>query len=156
MPLDNNGNKLDILLYSLAVGLAIGVLYTVFKLIYSIMCEYGLSKKTRTALRFVLDILFSILYNLIIVVFVFGANSGVVRSYILFFSFMGAVIYELTIGKLIYNVLLLMLKFIVRISQKTVRMLCKPLKILLRVVSERYYSDIVQKNIYKRLNGGLE
>ncbi len=155
MPLDNSGNRLDILLYSLAVGLAVGVIYTVFRLIYSVVFEYGLGKKTGIILRFILDILFSLLYNLIAVIFVFGANSGVVRSYILFFAVVGFVLYELTLGRFIYGILLCVLKVVVRISKRMFYILCLPFRLLLRNITHRMYSSLIKKYVLNMLNGGI-
>ncbi len=156
MPLEQNGNRPEILLYSLVIGICIGVLYTVFRLIYGVLCAFINGKKCRTIFRFALDILFSLLYTLVAVIFVFGANSGVVRLYILFFAFSGCIIYHLTIGRAVYDLLMKVLYFTIRLIKRLFGILSYPLRQLFAFLSDRYFSIRIKNHAYHSLNGGIE
>ncbi len=156
MPLDKNGNDPKILMYSLALGVAVGVLYTVFRIAYGAVCRFCKRKKYRMIFRFALDIMFSLVYTLTVVVFVFGANSGVVRGYILLFAALGFLLYHKTLGRLVYAVLMYMLDVLFVILRKTVRAITYPIRICLCYFSVCVSSRLVALNAYKTVNGGIE
>lgn len=103
-------------LYSLCLGVGIGLIYTFFDTIYITLdlyidlkaekcCKYQSSVKKKIIIskifQFSIDFLFSIVYTIIIVVFVFCANNGKFRFFMFFFAVMGFVLYRVTLGRLI-------------------------------------------------------
>ncbi len=155
MPLDTNVNRPEILFYSLAVGAFIGVLYTVFELLYGVLCEYGAGARSKMFFRIVLDILFSLLYTLVAVVFVFGVSNGNVRFYVLFFALAGFVIYNITLGRLIYRILLYVLGFFVRLSKKVFSAITYPMRKLFEAIKKKACSNAAVRYVYHCVNGGL-
>ena len=93
-----------LVLYSLCVGTATGLIYEVFRFITSFIFFFFINSKKKSSFfalfRFALDILFSLIYTVIAVIFVYGANNGTVRYYILLFAVIGFFSYYYTLGKL--------------------------------------------------------
>lgn len=109
--------QLFLILYSLILGMSIGVIYTLFDTI-SIMLNLYIDdrciekgrKQQRSKnkiiiskiFQFSIDFLFSIVYTVIVVVFIFCANNGKFRFFIMLFSVLGFVLYKTTLGKAVH------------------------------------------------------
>ena len=93
-----------IVLYSLCIGIVTGLIYELFRFtsVFVLFISENRNKKSSFSFifRFLLDILFSLIYTLITVIFIYGANNGTVRYYILFFTASGFLLYYFTLGKL--------------------------------------------------------
>lgn len=92
-----------IFLYSCLLGITLGFLYDVFRIIRMII-------NSRSIMIFFQDILYFILSGIITFIFILGFNSGDSRFYILAGEGIGWIAYHITIGEIIY-----------RLSNKTVK-----------------------------------
>ncbi len=142
---ETNNRQLSILLYSAVVGVAVGVIYTLLCVTYD-MC---VGKRKNIFFRICLDLLFSAMYTLIAVLFVYAANSGKIRVYILFFSVLSFALYQLTAGKLLYRLLMLMLGGTIKALSALFAFLLKPFSALL-CIAVRYFK---RKRRKKKLLG---
>ena len=108
--------QLILIMYSFIVGISIGIVYSVFDTI-SIMFNLhivnesaGEEIKLRNAknkiiiskiFQFSIDFLFSVVYTVIVVVFIFCANQGRFRFFLIIFSVFGFLVYKRTLGRLV-------------------------------------------------------
>ena len=97
-----------LVLYSLCIGIITGFIFEIFRFTAAVLlCISANSKKKSsvyTVFRFILDVLFSLIYTVIAVIFIYGANNGSVRYFILLFAVLGFVLYLVTAGKLISHI----------------------------------------------------
>lgn len=119
---ETNNRQLSILLYSLGVSVAVGVIYTLLQVLYTVCA----GKRKNIFFRICLDLLFSLVYTLIAVVFVYAANSGKIRVYILAFSLLGFALYQLTAGKPLYRLLVLIIDIMMRMLKAVLALVLKP------------------------------
>ncbi len=93
-----------VVLYSLCIGIITGLIYELFRFtsVFVFCISDNRNKKSSFGFifRFILDILFSLIYTLITVIFIYGANKGTVRYYILLFTAAGFSLYYFTLGKI--------------------------------------------------------
>lgn len=127
-------------LFSVCMGFVIGMIYEIFKIfrilsglefsnklqsrietiklpiIKGLKIKNGkLGKIKRKILYFIWDLLFFIVITPIMQIFIYATSSGVVRWYIILGSFLGFLIYYITISKIIsklYEYVLLIVKII--------------------------------------------
>ena len=98
-------DQVILVLYSLCTGIITELVYELFRFFVSfVFCvSVNSKKKSRifTVFQFILDILFSLIYTLIAVIFIYGANNGTVRYFILLFAVLGFLICYFTLGKIL-------------------------------------------------------
>ena len=106
--------QLILILYSFIIGISIGIVYSMFDTIsillnlHIVNCERTPEKKLQNAknkiiiskiFQFSIDFLFSVVYTVIVVVFIFCANRGKFRFFIPLFSVLGFLLYKATVGR---------------------------------------------------------
>ena len=92
-------------LYSLIVGLGIGVVYDVFRIARIILPK-------AKAVIFFEDLLFCLIAAVIMSIFIFNAGYGIVRGYALFGSGIGFTVYYMTVGKIVYRLSEIIIAFL--------------------------------------------
>lgn len=102
-------------LQSLLLGVALGILYDVFRIL-RLMIPSG------RIISFLEDILYFTLCGIITFAFLLAVNNGIIRAYLLAGEALGTVVYYLTVGKLVY-----------RIADKIISLIKKTLYLLYRV-----------------------
>lgn len=116
-------------LYSLVLGVSLGIVYDLFKL------DRLLFKRSKIFLFFS-DILFWLISAFLIFTFCVIFSNGQIRGYIVLGTLLGFVIYRLTLSKLIF-------------------LLVNPLKKLVKKLNNRYYkliekaNDFISKQFFK-------
>ena len=85
-----------VFVYSLALGVVLGIMYDVFRIIRMII-------NSKYIAIFIQDVLYFILGGVITFLFVLGVNSGNSRFYILAGEGIGWIVYHITLGELIYK-----------------------------------------------------
>lgn len=101
---------------ALAVGIGLGAVYDVFRIIrcafFVFSSENGEKRQKNgknqaffeTFLQLILDLLFSIVYTIVIVLLVYYLNNGAVRLYILCLAVIGFFAYYFTVGRLVMRI----------------------------------------------------
>lgn len=121
-------------LYSILAGVAGGVVYDLFRLIYAVSSAFFGGAVCRRVIRAACDVLFSIVYSAMAVVLVYAANGGIVRYYMILFFFSGSALYLLIIG---------------RFTKKAEARLTEAIKALLKLLAS--FAKRVYEPVYKRL-----
>ena len=109
---DNYGQVYTFILYSLFIGVLLGVIYDVFRIVRmaftvpGIVADIYRPRKHRSRLAvnvivFVCDILFFVVAAVISAIFIFHANNGRIRGIALFGSLVGFAVYYNTVGRLV-------------------------------------------------------
>ncbi len=97
-----------LVLYSLCIGIITGFIFEIFRFTAAVLLCISANSKKKSSVysvfRFILDVLFSLIYTVIAVIFIYGANNGSVRYFILLFAVLGFVLYLVTAGKLISHI----------------------------------------------------
>ena len=116
-------------LYSLVLGVSLGIVYDLFKL------DRLLFKRSKIFLFFS-DILFWLISAFLIFTFCVIFSNGQIRGFIVLGTLLGFIIYRLTLSKLIF-------------------LLVNPLKKLVKKLNNRYYkliekaNDFILKQVFK-------
>ena len=114
-------------LFSSAVGVFLGIFYDVFRI-------WRIAFNSKWASIFIQDFLFCVFSSLIIVILIFHTNSGSVRWFSLFGSFIAFLLYHLTVGKL---VMYLAAKIIILVK-KVLGFICKlimtPIRFIIKLI----------------------
>ena len=85
-----------VFVYSMVLGILLGVTYDVFRSVRMII-------NSKNIAVFIQDVLYFILSGVITFLFVLGVNSGDSRFYILAGEGIGWIVYHVTIGEMIYK-----------------------------------------------------
>lgn len=148
---ETNSRQLSILLYSLGISFVVGVIYTLLQVLYTVCTE----KRKNIIFRICLDLLFSLVYTLIAVVFVYAANSGKIRAYILVFSLLGFALYQLTAGKLLYRLLVLIIDSTIHLLKAVTALLLKPFYALVCVTARCFKNKQRKRKLTKLIREGI-
>lgn len=164
--------QLLLLLYSVCLGIGVGFIYSFFDTIYMIVdlhidkcgekrSENQPCEKNKTIIskifQFSIDFFFSIVYTIIIVVFVFCANNGKYRLFIMLFGVFGFILYRITLGRLVN----FLMRKLLALLQKAVRcVVIAPLMRLFfctfKVFDSVFASHTIKKGIIKSLRKDVE
>lgn len=122
-------NQLFCLLIFIITGIAIGILFDIFRI---------LRKSFRTAdwITYIQDILFWILAGSIMLFSIFTFNNGEVRSYVFIGMILGIVIYMLAISRIF-------IKFSVAIIQFFKKILLYPIHLIENIVKKIIINPII-------------
>lgn len=85
-----------VFLYSLALGLVLGIIYDILRIIRMVI-------NLKNIAIFMQDFLYFILSAVLTFIFVLGLNSGNSRFYILAGEGIGWIVYHITLGDIIYK-----------------------------------------------------
>ena len=99
-----------VLLYSVCIGVTIGALYDVFRIL-------RICVRTGKGLQFVYDILFSLIVTAVFVLFLFHANDGQIRWFSVCGAIIGFTAYYNTAGRIV----MIFAEFIVTVIKKVLR-----------------------------------
>lgn len=142
--------------YSLFVGLFMGVVYDVVRTVRAvifIIAEgfFGSFKHyIKTSFQIFLDIIYCALYMVTAMIFIFGANDGDVRGFILLFSLVGTVIYLYTVGRFTKKLTDIISKAAVNAIYKTLRAVDRILKPVIRGINSAFAKRRIRKLLYKK------
>lgn len=142
--------------YSLFVGLFMGVVYDVVRTVRAVIfiISEGFFKSFKryieTSFQIFLDIIYCALYMITAMIFIFGANDGDVRGFILLFSLIGTVIYLYTVGRFTKKLTDIISKAAVKAIYKTLRAAERILRPLKRGVNSAYAKRRIRKLLYKK------
>ncbi len=109
---DNYSQIYSFILYSLVIGVLLGTVYDVFRIIRMAFTVPGIvadiyrgrrhrSRFTVNVIVFICDILFFVVAAVISAIFIFYANNGRIRGIALFGSLVGFALYYNTVGRLV-------------------------------------------------------
>ena len=122
----------EILLYSFAIGMLLGVVYDYFR-IRRRLFSFG-SKKVfkhteliENVLIFIEDVLYALICSGVVCIFLFYANSGRQRGIIFLGAVIGFVVYYYTIGKLVMLVAGYVVNFLLFLFRKIFSVTVLPL-----------------------------
>ena len=119
-------------LYSLVLGYIIGVLCGSLRLPACVLKNIvSNNKKICIIIDILFDIMLSIVNIIVIITFIYAANEGVIRFYMLLITFLGILLYKISLGKLQNMLAASLSKLIRKITVfiiKIVRKLIYPLK----------------------------
>ncbi len=159
--------QLLLLLYSVCVGIGVGIVYSFFDTIY-IVADLYVDKykekevknqpceKNKTIIskifQFSIDFFFSIVYTIIIVVFVFCANNGKYRLFMMLFGVLGFIIYKITVGRLVS----FLMRKLFELVQKAIRFIIifpvvRLVLFIFRMLDAVFASNTIKKGIIKSL-----
>lgn len=143
--------QLTLLLYSLLLGIFIGVLFDAVRFVRLILYSEDLPGNERGRVRntvgiiinAVCDILFFILAAVSVVLFCFQTNYGQYRSFMLIATGAGALFYRVTVGRLTYFFSLALVRFLKRITGAFVTLTAVPLfKAFIKAASYIYKATL--------------
>lgn len=98
--------QLILVLYSLIVGVSVGAVYSISRfLLYFTYMFFNRSGKCAKAAEIILDILFSIVYTVIVILFIYGANNGAFRYFLLLNALIGFMVYIKTVSKVLNKIM---------------------------------------------------
>ena len=93
-----------LLLYSLILGALLGLIFGIARLPFDLIKHIALIRGKKRVFRFVydlfFDVLFSLIYTVAVVLFIYASNDGVIRYFMIVSSLSGTLIYHISIGKL--------------------------------------------------------
>ena len=151
--------QLILIFYSFIVGISIGVIYSIFDTISITLNLYIekadeyreqklQNKKNKIIIskifQFSIDFLFSVVYTVIAVVFVFCANRGKFRFFLMFFSLVGFVLYMHTVGRLVSFCMQRTFSFVYRLIKTYV---VTPVYSLYTVLKLRFVSADIRRRV---------
>lgn len=134
--------------WSLAMGAALGVLYSAFKLLRVIFTP-------GRATVFLLDVLFMLACTLAVFLFSLGFLGGYIRLYVLLGALVGLLAYRFTLGRLCGMICLPVIAFVRAAGKKIFRVFKIFAKKLLKTVRKVLYNVNGKKVCFtKELNKG--
>lgn len=123
-----------IILYSLLFGVGIGIIYEFFRFL-RVFFTFSAQKRTNKHIflknigiffQIILDLLFSIVYTILVVIFIYGANDGKIRYYLLLFAVIGFALYYFTVGRLISAAENFLASLVYKVLSALFRLIKKP------------------------------
>lgn len=122
-------NQLVEFLYSMTGGIAIGLLYDLFRI-------KRRTVKTRVFFIHFEDIVFWTAALIIGLLTVYAANGGVLRGYILVGIVLGVITYFLLVSRIVIFLMTLILKFTGAIIEIVFRIISFPFRLLYRIIKK--------------------
>ena len=99
--------QLMIALYSVVIGAFIGSVYSLMRSVYrsmkTMLCRGKAGPAFFAVAEITVDIVFSVFYTVTLIIFIYAANRGVVRYFMLLFSLIGYITFNKLIGRRIVN-----------------------------------------------------
>jgi len=133
-----------IFIYSVIIGMALGVIYDVFR-IQRITMRVSIIKDI---IIFIEDILFSVTAAVIIIIMIFHVNHGRIRWFALFGSGLGIVLYYNTIGRIVMlcsEKIIAFIQYCIRAVKRFIKIIfIKPLTGLNKLVGGFIYKRYIQ------------
>lgn len=117
-------DQLNIFLWSIVIGGALALLYDAFRILRRIV-------KHSKWIVGIEDLIFWMATSIIVFRYIFEANDGSIRSYIFLGICLGALLYTLTLSKLIVNTLTKVIREIIKLTTKVLNIILKPIRIIL-------------------------
>ena len=131
-----------LLLYSIVIGFLSGTVCGIVRIPVEIIKYLFPNKKIIHLITDVIcDVVLSLLYISVTVIFIYAANEGVIRYFLIIFAFAGFILCRITLGKL-YN----KLSYVI---SKAVNIVIRGLKKLIYPITARFISHSVEKYIKK-------
>ncbi len=94
-----------LLLYSLALGAVLGLLFGLIRFPFEIVKQVFILRGKKRVFPFVYnlisDISQSVVYTAAVVLFIYAANEGVIRYFMIASSFAGTALYHISLGRLL-------------------------------------------------------
>lgn len=164
-------NQIMVTLNSIAFGIFLGIVYDVLSFIGLFFGLMNLNEKVKNKMlprieeknvvikniiQFIFDIFYFLIASLLISVFAFGVNKGIVRWYIIVGIFIGFMIYKRTIGMLINTINSYIAIIIFRFYDKTRIALKKLLKAFINRVPKRTKKTLGNSNKRVILFAGIK
>ncbi len=159
--------KLQVVLivYSFVIGVSIGIIYSMFDTI-SIILNLHIAKRSdyeeqklqnaknkiiiSKIFQFSIDFLFSLVYTVIAVVFIFCANQGKFRFFLMFFSLVGFALYMRTAGRLVSFCMQKAVEFMYRLIKTY---LAAPVYSVYTACKSRFVSARIRRRIVDTVRG---
>lgn len=156
------------MLYSFLIGISIGVIYSVFNTISMLVDLYIVNSEEKNKInqqnaknkiiiskifQFSIDFFFSVVYTVIVVVFIFCANRGKFRFFMLVFALWGFVLYKLTVGRLVSFCIRAVLLFACRNIK---RFICYPVFLIYLFIKVKLTCALIKKRITDTVIGDKE
>ena len=116
-----------VFVYSILGGMACAFVFDIFRIIRRVQ------KKISAVQVFVQDIIFFILFAVILFITILYANDSNVRGYEFFGTLLGAVIYFVVISRIVTKVILFMLRILRIIFERVIKILFFPLVLIFRI-----------------------
>ena len=129
-------------LYSLLLGLALGVVYEVFKIFRFIFCRKNSS-------IFVSDIIYMLIATFSLFVFSIAFLQGYTRVYLIFGSLIGMFLFKITIGRLFSKIYCPLILKIKNLSHKIQLIFKKIAKKLLKIGYKILYNICNRLSIFR-------
>lgn len=128
VPVASNSTQVYTFLYSVLVGMFIGLIYDIFRIKRKLV-------KTAAFFIYIEDLLFWIITAFIMFAFLFYINDGEIRIYIYLGVITGIILYSLLFSKLIIKCSVAIFNFIGRVVKFIIHILSFPFKIIYKILS---------------------
>ncbi|MBQ7699147.1 MAG: spore cortex biosynthesis protein YabQ [Clostridia bacterium] len=136
--------QLLLLIYSVIVGYISGCVCGAARLPADILKDLFPEKKI---MHFTVDIIYDIVLSVVfitgVVIFIYAANEGMIRYFLILFAFSGLILYRITLGKLYKKLSYILLKAVKYAAGKLQRFLY-PLK-----------AYFISRGVEKRIKKGI-
>ena len=147
---DNEGENLELtfiqqsiaFLYSLLLGITLGVVYEIFKIIRLAFC----CKKSSI---FIIDLIYMLIASFSLFVFSIAFLQGHTRVYLIFGCFIGLFVFKLTIGRLFSKIYCPLIINIKKLSNKIIFIFKKITKKLLKIGHKILYNISDRISIFR-------
>ena len=123
------GNQAYLFMVFTLVGIAIGVLFDIFRILRKTI-------KTKDFVTYIEDILFWILTGLIIIFSMYKFCDGELRFFMIIGTVLGLIMYLITVSKYI-------IKTSVYVINKIKKIIVYPIKIVIKVIKKLFFQPIV-------------
>lgn len=136
-------NQYVYLLFSLAIGLPLGIIYDFFRLI-------AISLSDRKTINFVCDTFFILIWGIFIFFITFDKNYGTYRWYSFFASFVVFYAYRLTVGKIIIHIERKIISFLHKIIKYILKKIFLTLDFFLKfvkIIIRKFFSYLYMQRL---------
>ena len=142
-----------LLLYSFAVGVSLGIICGFIKLPFVLIDRLANNGKARFITYLISDILISVLFTVAIVIFIYAANNGVIRYFMIISAYIGILLYKYTIYRYIYKLYIIIANIVHKLLLFMNKLFIKLSKPVIAVINDRSvkkYTVCLIKNIPRR------
>ena len=129
-------------IYALCVGFISGSLFSIGYLFYRSF-DVVFRGRSKACSKFITDLIAYAAYAVVTVIFVYAANNGVIRYFLILFEFAGTILYRLTAGRLfvfLTDKVCALFAGIVKYIKEIVKKLMRP---LMCIIYEHYYNNYI-------------
>lgn len=115
-------------LCTVAGGMAIGLLYDIFRI-------FRRTVKTGTLAAYVQDLLYWLIVAVIMFMIIYYSNDGELRAYLFLGAFLGVLLYTLVFSRIVMESSMFIIRIAVKLFKLIILIVSYPIKLVLRIFS---------------------